>query len=174
MNAIRKPKRKKQSVSKLAKRVKPKTVKYLRKLAWTLLSKIVRNKYADHRGFCTCYTCGSVGPMSEMQAGHAIGGRNNSVLLDESIIRVQCVRCNIFLRGNYPVFAAKLIRENGLEWWEKKLIESSQTKIYTREDLNEIILGYRIRLQAIERGVPYETPKDAVEVFDTLDGVKSD
>ena len=54
--------------------------------------------------------------------------------------------CNIFRRGNYQVFVAKLIRENGIDWWEKKLVESRQLKTYSREELNEIILNYRIRL----------------------------
>ena len=140
-----KPKRK-TSISKIAKKVKPKTVRYLRKLAWSLLSQIIRQQYADHRGMANCFTCDEVKPWRELQAGHAIGGRHNAVLLDESIIRPQCPGCNIFKRGNYQVFVTKLIRQNGLDWWEKKLMESRQLKTYSREELNEIILNYRIRL----------------------------
>ena len=84
-----------------------------------------------------------------MQAGHAIGGRHNAVLFDEEIIRPQCCGCNIFKRGNYPVFAAKLVREHGIDWWEKKLIEAQQLKMYTRTDLEEMIKSYRERLDRL-------------------------
>jgi hypothetical protein len=142
--------RKGEKLSKLAKRVRPKTLKSLKKIAWTLCSKVVRTTYADHRGFCTCYTCGNSSHVSEMQAGHAIGGRHNQVLFDETILRVQCVRCNVFLRGNYPVFTTKLIRENGIDWWEGKLRDSHAVKIYKRDDFVSLIESYRERLKALE------------------------
>ena len=128
---------------------KQKSIKRLREIAWNLLSKIVRLSYATNR-YATCYTCGRCSDLSEMQAGHAIGGRHNAVLLDESIIRVQCVRCNVFLRGNYPVFTVRLIREHGIDWWEKKLEESNKVKIYTRTDLENLIESYRKRLRGLE------------------------
>ena len=134
---------------RVKKRKKQKSTSRLRKIAWNLLSKIVRLSYSNN-GYATCYTCGGGSDLSQMQAGHAIGGRHNAVLFDESILRVQCVRCNVFLRGNYPVFAAKLVRENGIDWWEKKLEESNKIKIYTRGDLETLIESYRERLDALE------------------------
>lgn len=83
----------------------------------------------------------------DSQAGHAIGGRTNSVLLDVSIIRVQCVSCNVFLRGNYPIFTTKLIKENGLDWWEAKLANARQIVKYTRADLEEMIESLKQKLQ---------------------------
>ncbi len=44
-----------------------------------------------------------------MQAGHYIDGRNNTVLYDEKLVHPQCLRCNVFLKGNkvsYTVFMA--------------------------------------------------------------------
>lgn len=152
----------KHTVSKLAKRVRPKTVRYLRKLAWNLLSRIIRQTAADHAGNVICYTCGEIHPWKEIQAGHAIGGRHNAVLLDEEIIRPQCCGCNIFRRGNYPVFAAKLVREHGIDWWERKLEESHQLKTYTRGDLEALIESYRERLSHVE---------NPGAVFDKLDGI---
>lgn len=97
-----------------------------------------------------------------MQAGHAIGGRHNAVLFDEEIIKPQCVRCNIFLRGNYQVFITKLIQEHGLEWWEKKLEGSRQIVKMTRGDLEQLIESYRERLSLLEANA-------TCEVFDHLD-----
>jgi hypothetical protein len=84
-----------------------------------------------------------------MQAGHAIGGRTGMVLLDEDIIRPQCYRCNVALRGNYPVFVTKLVRENGLDWWEHKLSESRQVRKWTRTELEEKIASYKARLKTL-------------------------
>lgn len=80
-----------------------------------------------------------------MQSGHAIGGRSNAVLFDEEIIRVQCVHCNIFMRGQYPVFTAKLIRENGLEWFEKKLDDSRKIIKLYRKDYEELIESFNLK-----------------------------
>ena len=124
-----------------------KSIRSLRKTAWQLLSKIVRSKYSEN-GYGRCYTCTSVHPVSELQAGHAIGGRHNAVLFDEEILRSQCVRCNVFMRGNYPVFSARLVREHGIEWWESKLKYSQEIKIYKRSDLEELIESYQRRLDA--------------------------
>jgi hypothetical protein len=123
----------------------------LKKKAWKLFSEYVRSKDADDQGRVECFTCGKVLHWKQdAQAGHAIGGRHNAVLFDESIVRPQCCHCNIFLRGNYSIFAIKLIRENSMEWFEKKLADSRKTMKYTRSDLNDLIDLYKSKLKAIE------------------------
>jgi hypothetical protein len=100
-----------------------------------------------------------------VQAGHAISGRNGAVLLDEEIIRPQCVHCNIFLRGNYPEFTIKLIREraetsilsaypeyalgDAVQWWESKLLSAKQVKKWTRGELEAKCEEYRTRIAAL-------------------------
>lgn len=84
-----------------------------------------------------------------MQAGHAIGGRHNAVLFDLDLIRVQCVQCNVFLHGNYHIFTTKLIRENGLEWWEQKLANSRRIVKLTRLDLLAIREDYAARMEKL-------------------------
>ena len=142
-------KKKRKHYKRVKKQKSKPTYKRLRTIAWNLLSKIVRLSYATN-GYSNCYTCQSVLQVSELQAGHAVGGRHNAVLFDESIIRCQCVRCNVFMRGNYPVFSARLVREHGIDWWEKKLEESNKVKIYTRADLENLIESYRQRLRGLE------------------------
>lgn len=127
------------------------TTKSLRKKAWKLVSQYVRQREADEGGFVHCYTCGApIHAKLEAQSGHAIGGRTNSVLFDDSICRPQCVSCNVFRRGNYPIFAAKLIRENGLDWFEAKLANSRQVVKYTRTDLEDIINNYEEKIRCLE------------------------
>lgn len=140
-------------MKKKAKSKKQKSLPSLKRKAWSLLSRIIRLTYAKD-GYGSCYTCASVYPVSELQAGHAIGGRHNAVLLDEEILRPQCVRCNVFMRGNYPVFAARLVREHSIDWWEEKLKQSKAQVKYYRSDLENLIDSYKKRLEALECTIP--------------------
>jgi len=123
------------------KKKKLKSISSLKKKAWYLFSKHIRQKSAVN-GYCTCYTCGNSHPWKEIQAGHGIGGRHNAVLFDEDIVKPQCVGCNVFLRGNYTIFTTKLIKEHGMQWWDNKLVNSRLIVKRTRSDYEEIIKAY--------------------------------
>ena len=124
----------------------------LKKKAWNLLSECVRREAADRNGYVRCYTCGALSQWNRgMQAGHAIGGRSNAVLFDEEIIKVQCIHCNIFLKGNYGIFAMKLIKEHGQEWYEKKQSDSHRVIKWTAYDMKERINEYEKRLEQLDR-----------------------
>lgn len=129
------------------------SVAKLKERAWSLLSQLIRRREAEKQGggYLQCYTCGDIHPWnSAMHAGHAIPGRTGAVLLDEEIIRPQCAKCNLkapFGRGGeYHIFAAKLIKENGMEWWDAKLVAAKQVKKWNRIELQEKIAAYRIAL----------------------------
>lgn len=126
----------------------------LKNKAWKLFSQWVRAKHADNDGWCECITCGDRYPKNEIQAGHAIGGRNNSVLFnvwldgeEVEIVFPQCVRCNVFLRGNYPVYTTKMIRMYGLEKWERCLAESNKPKKISIHDYEEMIEDLKLKLR---------------------------
>jgi len=53
------------------------------------------------------------------------------------------MQCNIFKGGNYDVFHAKLIEENGLEWFKVKLKQKQQTKQFTRKELEALYEKYK-------------------------------
>ena len=61
------------------------------------------------------------------------------MLFDLELIRPCCYRCNMPLRGQLHLFAARLIKENGLAWWERKEFESRGTLKFTRADYEEMI-----------------------------------
>lgn len=131
--------------------MKKPTIKSLKNKAWKLCSEYVRRRDADEGGFVGCFTCGA--PLhwkNEAQAGHAIGGRHNAVLLDLELLRAQCVSCNVFRRGNYQIFITKLIRENGMQWWEEKLIASRQAVKFTRSDYEEKIEHFKRLLAELD------------------------
>ena len=129
---------------------KSKSLSSLKKKAWSLFSLLVRKSAADRRGIVICYTCGAIIPWQVSQASHAIGGRHNAVLFDEDLVRVCCVRCNIYLRGNYPVFILKLINEHSADWFEKKLAGSHQIVKWTTSDMRERIKCYELRLKRLD------------------------
>jgi hypothetical protein len=138
--------------SRIWRKAKKKPVKSLRTLkqkAWSLLSEYIRRSAADEGGTNACYTCGKLMFWRDSQAGHAIGGRTNAVLMDASIIRVQCVFCNVFQRGNYPVFTTNLIKENGMDWWEEKLANARKVVKHTRADLEQMISEYQEKLRTL-------------------------
>lgn len=130
-------------------KTKKKSLRALKRKLWALFSEYVRRKDADSAGFNTCYTSGVRAHWKELQCGHAIGGRHNAVLFDEEICRPQTVGENVFKRGNYPVFTTKLIKEKGMEWWEKKLEESRLVRKYTTAELEEMIQNYKQKLSEL-------------------------
>jgi hypothetical protein len=52
--------------------------------------------------------------------------------------------------GRYEIFTAKLIRENGLEWFEEKLLGARQAVKYARTDLEDLIQTYKAKLKELE------------------------
>lgn len=130
--------------------VKHKTLSQLKKAAWNLLSLIVRKSHADEGGTVECFTCGKLLYWKESHAGHAIPGRTGTTLLDEEILRPQCVGCNIFGGGQYHVYATKLIKDKGMDWWENKLIESKKVRKWSRVELEETIEKFKQRLKEFD------------------------
>lgn len=125
------------------------SLKTLRKKAWDACSKYIRQLYSDHRGKAVCYTCGTLDDWKSSQAGHGIPGRTNAVLFDTEIIRVQCETCNIWKRGMHHIFTAKLIKENGLEWYENKLQQSKQIVKLGRSDYEQIAQDFTLKTQQL-------------------------
>lgn len=113
---IEKPKKRKRS---------PKAI--MKDKAWAAFSKYIRLKYANEQGYEECYTCGAVKHYKQMQAGHGIGGRNNSVLFMEDVVRPQCAGCNLWGGGKYSIFTEKLIREYGADKYAELVILSNQS-----------------------------------------------
>lgn len=126
---------------KKVKRVKSAKSK-LKAKAWAEFSKYIRNKYAID-GSAKCYTCGKLKTIKELQAGHGIGGRGNSILFEERVVRPQCAGCNIFGRGQYRIFTRKLIAELGLDVYDELTTQADTLKKLTEKDLQEIYEKYK-------------------------------
>lgn len=129
-------------IQKLPKKKKV-TITQIKKKAWSQFSLYIRLKYSDTLGMAFCYTCGARKKYKELQAGHGIGGRNNSILFDERIVRPQCAGCNIWGRGKYSIFAEKLIKEMGAEAYSQLIMISNIPKKMSVLDYQAVFEAYR-------------------------------
>lgn len=129
---------------------KTKSLKTIKAKAWKLFSEYVRRKDADEGGTTRCYTCLQLAHWKELQCGHSIPGRHNAVLFDAEICRPQCQRCNIWCGGSYHMFTTRLIKENGMDWWEAKLEGSREVVKYTRSDLEDLILVLKTKIAILD------------------------
>ena len=128
------------------KKKKQKSLRLLKAKCWKVISEYVRRLGADEGGTNDCYTCGKLAHWKELHAGHAIPGRHNAVLFDVEILRPQCPVCNLWKDGMGHVFSTKLIKENGMEWWDKKLEGASRIVKYTKGDIEQMIQDYKAKL----------------------------
>lgn len=131
---------------------KPKKVSIsrLKKKAWVVFSQYIRRSAADNNGMVHCYTCDFFGKWNKnIQAGHGIAGRNNTILFNEKLVKPQCMLCNFFKRGNYQVFTRKLIDEFGLKEYDRLVTESNKVMKFTPVQLEEIYQTYRGKLSAL-------------------------
>ena len=121
------------------------TLKGAKKKAWDACSKYVRHKHSRD-GLCTCYTCGVSKPVSDIQAGHAIQGRGNSILFETDGIRPQCASCNVWQGGRLDVFIPKLIDEVGRQRYDELLALKGKPRKFTISELLELEQYYLERI----------------------------
>jgi len=128
-------------------------LKKLKDNCWKLCSLYIRQSAADQNGYAKCYTCGTVKLWKELQAGHGIGGRTNAILFESKIIKPQCQSCNIGRGGNYEVFVMKLIKEIGLEEYERILQLKRQPKKFTLDELENLQDYFTTELELLDRAM---------------------
>lgn len=93
-----------------------------KKKAWDAFSKYIRAR--DKK----CVTCGAV---TNLQAGHFIGGRHNSVLFDERNCHAQCYGCNVGKKGNMVQYYKFMFKRYG------------QNVIDELQELDTLIVQYK-------------------------------
>jgi len=103
-----------------------------KKKAWDAFSLYVRLRdcleTTGTQDYGRCITCGARHHLKELQAGHCIPGRGNSILLDETLVAAQCYACNCCRHGEHGRFALKMIDKWGREYYEEALRRAKQPK----------------------------------------------
>lgn len=102
--------------------------------AWKLTSKLVRLK---SKGIC--YTCDKKYPFEKLAAGHFREKRGSAgIYFEMDGLRAQCLYCNRRLHGNYAVYHFKLMKEIGMERYEKLNKLAQRSKVWTLLELEKI------------------------------------
>lgn len=119
-------------------------LKKWKKKAWQAFSAYIRQKYANQDGLVECVTCGDSGHWKNFQCGHFIDGRNNAVLYNERLTRVQCVTCNVFKKGNKVAYTLYMLKTGHTQEWieNAEKLKHKQVRM-TAADHREIYELYR-------------------------------
>ena len=128
--------------------------------AWEVFSEYIRRKYANSEGYCTCITCGKVAywKAEGMQAGHAFGGRGNSIIFEERVVRPQCFRCNMHLSGNPDEYHKWVVKQYGEDgYYELLRLKNGKDEAgkdlnikFTEEGLREMIKGWKEEMKGFK------------------------
>lgn len=92
---------------------------------------------------CICVTCRGNVPYEQLDAGHALPGRHNAVLFDESIVYAQCRKCNQGGDGEKVAFRKFLVSKHGEEWMQMK--ETGAKKTVQIDDASFKLIGEHYR-----------------------------
>lgn len=118
---------------------KKKTVRQIAKdKAWESFSRYIRTRdclrFTGNPEEGVCVTCKREYPFKQLQAGHFIQGRGNSVLFDERIVYSQCGGCNMNppygKGGNHVEYFRFMLDEWGLEKIDEFRALKHDTVIY--------------------------------------------
>ena len=115
--------------------MKKQSISNLKKKVWTKFSLYIRLKETDKNGYGKCVTCGNTRHYSELQAGHFIDGRGNSILFDQRGVHIQCCGCNIFKSGNKLHYWKWMEANYGRGVIDELMILSKMPRKFTTADL---------------------------------------
>ena len=139
---------------------KKKTIKSTRKLkdeAWKAFSIYIRTRdcirFSGSPDFGRCVTCKTARPFKELQAGHFIQGRSNSVLFDERLVYSQDYSCNgnppFGKGGNYVEYYVFMLEEWGQIMIDEFRALKHKTVIYKAHDYERIRDEYKAKTEKL-------------------------
>lgn len=130
----KKPAKAKKPVKKIKKPTRSQIVKKLD----TVFSQYIRQSAAEN-GIATCVTCGAQEHWNKLQNGHFYSRGRYPTRWHEQNCNVQCVACNVFLKGNYIAYTKFMIDSYGREFVDElELLSKTTAKISTPELLEKI------------------------------------
>ena len=126
-------------------KVKSISLSKAKKKAWTAFSIYVRTRDAIRttgtKEEALCVTCNRRYPIKELQAGHFIPGRHNSILFDERNVAAQCYGCNVMKSGNTTQYWLFMEKQYGRKIIDELMELDKQTKpfkVFQMQELEEI------------------------------------
>lgn len=109
-------------------------------------------------GQCVCVTCGKVACWTgnsvgggEIETGHFIASRCNSILFEETNVAPQCKVCNRHRGGEQQLYRRWMTMVRGVAEIERLERLKQQSRKFTHEDLVDMRIAYQSRLDAAVR-----------------------
>ncbi len=103
-------------------------------------SIFIRNR--DHH---VCFTCGKQLETNQSQCGHYQSRSYKNTRWDEDNCSCQCVKCNVFMKGNYPAYSLRLVKKYGIGILEDLELRAKQPFKLERSWLNDQIEYYKTK-----------------------------
>lgn len=128
--------------------------------AWRQFSIYIRTRdclrFSGRPDLGKCVTCKRVYPFKQLQAGHFIQGRTNSVLFDERLVYSQCLGCNgnppMGKGGNYVEYFIFMEEEWGRIMIDEFLALKYKTVIYKIPDFQRMEQEFKDKTEALLLG----------------------
>lgn len=117
-----------------------------------------------------CVSCKRWYPLKELQAGHFIDGRTNSILFDEEAVHAQCRSCNLFKSGAKAEYMIFMLDKYGEDKVREIVARKYQTVKYKLEDYEAIAVKYRDQVKTWLSGCYCGLNKTCWEHHDCNDG----
>lgn len=123
--------------------MKKQGVAQLKKKADKVFSLYIRHRDSTD-GYAKCFTCGVLKPIAQMQNGHFVSRRVNTLRYDELNCNAQCYSCNVMNHGDLYNYAKKLD-----EWYGDGTADGlhalrHSTHKFTIDELQKIIETYTL------------------------------
>ena len=115
-------------------------------------------------GFCVCVTCGKVRAWKgnavgggEIETGHFLASRRNSILFEETNVAPQCKFCNRHRSGEQQLFRKWMLLVRGADIVERLEQLKNTVRTFDRDELVDMRIGYAARLKAAEQRMLAQT-----------------
>lgn len=121
---------------------KSKSLSLAKKRCWQYFSTYIRTKEciettgSPFSGICV--TCGRESDYRELQAGHFLSSRCNSILFEESGVHIQDKACNLFKHGNIENYYPYMLKRYGQKEIDRLKKLKATTRKYTIEELDSL------------------------------------
>ena len=133
--------------------MKAKSVAQLKKLADKYFSQMIRYRDGERRTdgwWSECITCSEWKPLKQMQAGHFVSRKVNSLRFDETNVNSQCPSCNVFKYGEQYLYSKALDMKYGDGIAESLMNRRFETHKFTITELEEIIQDAKEQIKFYE------------------------
>lgn len=141
--------RSKRIVKLVNKAEKKKSIKKLEKELDVVFSLFIRHRGAKD-GMNKCFTCDKILPIKELQDGHYESRRHKSLKYHEQNNHCQCYWCNVVKKGNYTVYALRMIEKYGKEFVDMLAIKKHNRTKWTAFEYELLIKEYTEKLNKLK------------------------